>query len=1237
MTISGFIRLTAAILLLQAVPVHASHNNRLTEQTLDGNQPIANVLRHSYDALNRLISTSDNIGPVQSMDYDANGNPIELTDALGQVTTQQFDGLDRLIRQTLPEARVVRMDYNVHGELISQTDARDFTTSFSYNTLGQQTAITQPDSSSESFEYDLVGNRTASIDANNQRSSFEYDALNRMISQTDPVDDTGNSSTQSFNYDLQGNLIRQTDRNGNVTDNTYDLENRLQTSTRADILQLTQVYDDVGNLRRSTDANNHTTVNDYDAANALIRAIRPQGAVTTLTRDALGNVVTEQRPAGRNITRSFDARGRVITETNHAQETTSFTYDDNDNLIQTTRPNGAVWQRDYDTANRLIGITDPEQNHWSYGYDQNDNRSSHTVANGHTTTQDYDNRNRLISITYPDSSTETFSYDATGNLRTSTDANAQTTTHDYDQRNRRIHTSYSGASGDAIASMDFSYDANSNLTEVELTSASGDVRNSSRQYDDFDRLEIITDRFGNRLQYGYDANGNRKQLIDHNNRVTQYSYDELNRLQSINAPLAGQVVYGYYNNSQLRQIDWPNGIRSHYQYDGAERIASIQHQLAASSFAETQYDYDLNGNRSQQIITQGTQSEQTSYDYDTADRLTEILEPNRSISYTLDGVANRLTETITDNNQTTINDKSYSYNNRDQLQQVQDAIGGAMITYQYDNNGNQISKTDASGTTNLVYGPRDRLLTITLPGAPPIQYSYNEAGLRDSQSQNGQTLHYIYDQTSLIAETNTNNDEIARYTHSSVGPSVGLIAEARSGVQTYLHTDALGTPIAITDTTGAVTSRYTWDTWGKLQQQTGSSQQPFGFTGYQRDAQTGLHYAQQRYYDSEIGRFNRHDPFRGDIDTPLSLHRYLYANANPTIYVDPTGEYPYLQEKADQLAAFRQRQRVNAANFQGIADSGLAGRSVGVLASLGSGLLGAGAGLLEGGTRSVNFAANLSTRVVISDNSKLAGQLDTELDESFAAIDQVLTGAESAARLVVEDPAEAGSVAVEFAVSNAQKLGNQLEKAFIQGDTRAFAEVTEFTVGAVVAGGASRVAVVSGRQALRQAGDVVEQGVDNLVDNIENRLVRGGFEPDVRFGSFDDLSEFGGDLFTDVSRGGFPRNAIDGARREAAAISDLRTGTGTILEQRTIFGPDGRRAIAVDGKGRRFDACRIEGGCVTEVFEITSPTEAQRARKLRQIERGDELINSTSTFVRGPNGEVIPFAPGVTTTVITRQ
>ena len=72
-------------------------------------------------------------------------------------------------------------------------------------------------------------------------------------------------------------------------------------------------------------------------------------------------------------------------------------------------------------------------------------------------------------------------------------------------------------------------------------------------------------------------------------------------------------------------------------------------------------------------------------------------------------------------------------------------------------------------------GPR---LIITLPGAPPITYSYNEAGLRDSQSQNGQTLHYLYYQTSLIAETNSINDELARASYYNVGhSSVGMYGQ----------------------------------------------------------------------------------------------------------------------------------------------------------------------------------------------------------------------------------------------------------------------------------------------------------------------------------------------------------------------------------------------------------------------------------------------------------------------------
>jgi hypothetical protein len=43
--------------------------------------------------------------------------------------------------------------------------------------------------------------------------------------------------------------------------------------------------------------------------------------------------------------------------------------------------------------------------------------------------------------------------------------------------------------------------------------------------------------------------------------------------------------------------------------------------------------------------------------------------------------------------------------------------------------------------------------------------------------------------------------------------------------------------------------------------------------------------------DPTTGRFASEDPFEGDPDGPVSLHRYLYANGGPVNSFDPTGKY----------------------------------------------------------------------------------------------------------------------------------------------------------------------------------------------------------------------------------------------------------------------------------------------------------------------------------------------------------
>jgi RHS repeat-associated protein len=63
------------------------------------------------------------------------------------------------------------------------------------------------------------------------------------------------------------------------------------------------------------------------------------------------------------------------------------------------------------------------------------------------------------------------------------------------------------------------------------------------------------------------------------------------------------------------------------------------------------------------------------------------------------------------------------------------------------------------------------------------------------------------------------------------------------------------------------------------------------FTGYFRDAATGLDYADQRYHNPGQGRFTTSDPLEGSAKTthPGSWNRYAYSLGDPINNLDPKG------------------------------------------------------------------------------------------------------------------------------------------------------------------------------------------------------------------------------------------------------------------------------------------------------------------------------------------------------------
>jgi RHS repeat-associated protein len=123
------------------------------------------------------------------------------------------------------------------------------------------------------------------------------------------------------------------------------------------------------------------------------------------------------------------------------------------------------------------------------------------------------------------------------------------------------------------------------------------------------------------------------------------------------------------------------------------------------------------------------------------------------------------------------------------------------------------------------------------------------------------------------------------------GPS-GINGESNSVEIAYIHNDHLGTPQVMTDATGSVIWRAVYDPFGAAivdEDVDGDGllvSLNLRFPGQYYDQESGNFYNYFRDYDPATGRYIQSDP----IGLAGGLNTYLYANANPNKYIDPTGE-----------------------------------------------------------------------------------------------------------------------------------------------------------------------------------------------------------------------------------------------------------------------------------------------------------------------------------------------------------
>jgi RHS repeat-associated protein len=233
--------------------------------------------------------------------------------------------------------------------------------------------------------------------------------------------------------------------------------------------------------------------------------------------------------------------------------------------------------------------------------------------------------------------------------------------------------------------------------------------------------------------------------------------------------------------------------------------------------------------------------------------------------YTYDSVGNRLTEESKVDGLPSSVDYAYDEANR--------LISVDGVPYICDANGNLRS----DGANTYTYDSANRLTSVLGPQSS-VQYTYNGLGYRLTQNN----VHYTLDLNSGL--TQVLDDGTSSYLYGN-----GRISQTSTSTEYFLG-DALGSVRQLTNEAAEITLTKAYEPYGEEAWSYGAGQSDYGFAAEWTDA-NGLIFLRARYYAPTDGRFLSRDTWEGVDNVPASLNRFTYAQNNPIIYTDPSGQW----------------------------------------------------------------------------------------------------------------------------------------------------------------------------------------------------------------------------------------------------------------------------------------------------------------------------------------------------------
>jgi RHS repeat-associated protein len=938
MNTSGYAGTGAAAPLLLSLPVE--------EAVYDDLEQIKAKTTYEYDSYTAGLTDRSNISGHARTEPTPSFTNMYFT--RGNVTNVTHWKLP------LPGAGLsTRMQYDIAGNVTSITDPLSHTTSFIFNDSfgppdgNARDNIQAPSELGTQATY-AFASQVTNVAGHNSYSQRDYYTGGAV----DGEDPNGVVTSGYYNdlLDRPTQIVQGSQSGSSLTAQTsfvYDDPGRSITTTTDQITfgdnQMVgqMFYDGLGRTtetRKSTPEGAIITKQEYDAMNRVVRSYNPRIAVSeatygwtetsydklsrvtmvktfdrfgTSTGSVLtgysGNQVTVTDQAGRQRRSIADGLGRltqVVEDPSGANYQTSYSYDVLDDLVKVTQiqQTPSITQTRYfmyDSLKRLVRAKNPEQD-----INTGLNLTDPVTGNGQWTMG--------------------YTYDDNNNLKTKTDSRspAVITTYFYDALNRVTRQTYS----DATPQVDYYYDnqalpagfpaafargASIGRLVAVLYGGATSSTGSYQGYDVFGRAVTsfqTTDTQSYQMGYGYNLAGEMTTETYPSGRIVTTAYDTAGRISGLSGLKSG-ITTQYLNNvsytahGAIATAKLGNEKWEHTKFNNRLQPTEIGLGISGtdSGILKLEYGYGTttnNGNVQTQKITAGVTVINQSYGYDGLNRLTSASENSGASwqqTYDLDRWGNRAV-------------RSTSYMPMPSLT-PQSATGTDFSAF--NQSTNRLSQTKYP---NVLYDGAGNLTR------DQVARTFTYDGENRQKDFNSNTGQYFYDGDGRRIKSIVVGAEVVTtiYVYNIGGQ---LVAEYNNSTQqaaggtSYLTNDHLGSTRVVTKGDGSVRTRYDFLPYGEeipsslggrngVGSYGGADSTKQKFTGYERDGESGLDYAQARYYSPAQGRFTSVDPlyfqFMMAID-PQRFNLYGYGRNNPFKFVDPTGEKLYLRGDLDWL------------------------------------------------------------------------------------------------------------------------------------------------------------------------------------------------------------------------------------------------------------------------------------------------------------------------------------------------